>query len=237
VVATLIVVCWLEVSTHAEAPATGHLNTCVLGFPLSWSKYSDVSEDLSCYRVLLMRPFRLKFIEIKPHCCQCSQTYFSGSYSSALILKIKILRPLSQSSHSDIFTLMLLLSEGRAGEACEHSNKSVLFLPPHSEVSLTSLMTLHFHLLFYYTFNLLSFIYDTRRKNLWWRRERQPLKRRTPTPHWNCWSPENTSLCCYCTNSVSPKRAGGCHRHRHRMRKDYGTHEYVFGLLLQHAFE
>jgi hypothetical protein len=41
--AILVVVCWLEVSTHADGLATGHLNTGFLGF--------------------------LKFIEIKPNCC------------------------------------------------------------------------------------------------------------------------------------------------------------------------
>jgi hypothetical protein len=65
---------------------------------------------------------------------------------------------------------MLLLSEGRAGEACEHSNKAMLFLIRHNEVSLTSPMTLHFHLLFYYTFNPLSFAWtfdDGDRDNFW----------------------------------------------------------------------
>jgi hypothetical protein len=37
--ATLIAVCWLEVSTHAENPATGHLDTGFVGFPLPGSKY------------------------------------------------------------------------------------------------------------------------------------------------------------------------------------------------------
>jgi hypothetical protein len=49
----------------------------------------------------------------------------------------------------------------RAGKAWEHSNKTMLFLPPHNEVSLSSPMTLHFHLLFYYIFNPLSFLYET----------------------------------------------------------------------------
>jgi hypothetical protein len=30
--------CWLEVSTHPECPATGHLDTGFLGFPLSLRK-------------------------------------------------------------------------------------------------------------------------------------------------------------------------------------------------------
>jgi hypothetical protein len=72
-------------------------------------------------------------------------------------------RPLSQataSNHSNVFTFTLLLSEGRAGEAWEPSNKTMLFLPPRNKVSLTSPMTFHVHLLFCYAFYL--FLSDTK---------------------------------------------------------------------------
>jgi hypothetical protein len=65
--------CWLEVSMHPEGPATGHLDTGFLGFPLSLSKCWDGSQVPSCYCGLLMQPSRLKLIEIKLICCQNHQ--------------------------------------------------------------------------------------------------------------------------------------------------------------------
>jgi hypothetical protein len=41
--------CWLVVSMHPEGPATGHLNTGFLGFPLSVSKCWDASQVPGCY--------------------------------------------------------------------------------------------------------------------------------------------------------------------------------------------
>jgi hypothetical protein len=52
---------------------------------------------------------------------------------------------------------MLPLLEGRVGQAWEPFKKTMLFLPPHHEASLTSPMTLHFHLLF----STLSLLYMT----------------------------------------------------------------------------
>jgi hypothetical protein len=58
--------CWLVVSMHPEGPATGHLDTGFLGFPLSSSKCWDVSQIPSCYCMLLMQPSLSKFIKITP---------------------------------------------------------------------------------------------------------------------------------------------------------------------------
>jgi hypothetical protein len=49
------------------------------------------------------------------------------------------------SNHSDVFTFTLLLREGRAGEAWEPSNKTILFLDLISKKSLISPMTFQFH--------------------------------------------------------------------------------------------
>jgi hypothetical protein len=70
--------------------------------------------------------------------------FFFQNYNSTLIQKIKIPRPLSQvsaSNRSNIFTFTLISSEGRAGETWEPSNKSMLFIPPHIEVSPALQMT------------------------------------------------------------------------------------------------
>jgi hypothetical protein len=56
--------------------------------------------------------------------------------------------------HPKVFPFTLLLSEGQTGEAWEPSNKTILFLPPHNNMSLTFPRNFHFHLLFCYTFCL-----------------------------------------------------------------------------------
>jgi hypothetical protein len=60
--------------------------------------------------------------------------------------KVKIPGPLSQSTfvHSNVFTSILFLSEGRAGEAWEPSNKMTLLLPSPNKVSLACLVTFLF---------------------------------------------------------------------------------------------
>jgi hypothetical protein len=71
-----------------------------------------------------------------------------------LIKKSKIPRPLSQaavSNHFNVFTFTLPLSEGRTSEAWEPPNKTIPFLPYHSQVPLTSPMSFHFHLPFYHS--------------------------------------------------------------------------------------
>jgi hypothetical protein len=122
--------CWLEVSVYPEGPATGHLDTGFLGFPLSLSKCWDGSQISSCYCVLLMQPSRLNIIKIKLPCWQRHKNYFFQNYTK---FEIKIPRPLSQataSNHPDAFTFTLLLSEGRAGEAWEPCNKRCSFSLP-----------------------------------------------------------------------------------------------------------
>jgi hypothetical protein len=122
--------CWLEVSMHPEGPATGHLDTGFLGFPLSLSKCWDGTQVPSCYCVLLMQPSRLKFIKIK---LPCWQSHYNYIFKIILNLKSKFRGPISQataSKHSNAFTFMLLLSEGRAGEAWEPSYKIILFPLP-----------------------------------------------------------------------------------------------------------
>jgi hypothetical protein len=47
---------------HLEGPATGHLDTGFLGFPLSLNKCWDGSQVPSCYCMLLMQPSRFKLI-------------------------------------------------------------------------------------------------------------------------------------------------------------------------------
>jgi hypothetical protein len=61
--------CWLVASMHPEGPATGHLDTGFLGFPLSLNKCWDGSQIPSCYCMLLMQPSLNKFIKITP-CCR-----------------------------------------------------------------------------------------------------------------------------------------------------------------------
>jgi hypothetical protein len=69
--------CWPVVSMHPEGPATGHLDTGFLGFPLSSSKCWDGSHVPSCYCMLLMQPCVCKFIKIIPcyGCCQITWFY------------------------------------------------------------------------------------------------------------------------------------------------------------------
>jgi hypothetical protein len=87
---------------------------------------------VSGYRVFIMQPSQIKFIKIKFRCCQSHQNSFSKLHNSPLIQKIKILGPLSQANASNLrnhFTSIFSLSEGRAGEAWEPSNKTMLGSP------------------------------------------------------------------------------------------------------------
>lgn len=113
----------------------------------------DGSQVPCCYlQLLLMWPSRLKSIEIKSHFCKSRQIIFQN-YSSTTILEIISQLPLSQttaSSHPSVFTFTLPLPGGRVSDAWEPSNQRMLPLPHRSKVSLTSLMTSHFRLLFCY---------------------------------------------------------------------------------------
>lgn len=59
------------------------------------------------------------------------------------------------STQRNVFTSMSSSQDGRAGEACELPNKIMLFLPPQYSLPYISRDFL-FHLLFYYTFLLIS---------------------------------------------------------------------------------
>jgi hypothetical protein len=65
------------------------------------------------------------FIKIKPIAVKPLK-YFFKLLNSTLIQKIKI--PQAQSNYRIVFTFSLPLSEGRAGEAWEPSNK--MMIPP-----------------------------------------------------------------------------------------------------------
>jgi hypothetical protein len=47
--------CWLMVSKNPEGPATGHLDTCFLGFPLFLRKGLDGFQFISYYCMLFMQ--------------------------------------------------------------------------------------------------------------------------------------------------------------------------------------
>jgi hypothetical protein len=117
---------------HPEGPATGHLDTGFLGFPLSLSKRWDGSQVPSCYCMFLMQPSLSKFIKITP-CCRATKLV---NFQIISILSNeswnKILPSLSQAfttHHPNVFTPILPLSEGRAVITWVPSNK-MLFFPP-----------------------------------------------------------------------------------------------------------
>jgi hypothetical protein len=116
---------------HPEGPATGHLDTGFLGFPLSLSKCRVGSQIPSCYCMLLMQPSLSKFIKITP--CSGATKLINFQIISTLSNESwnKILPSLSQAfttHHPNVFTPILSLSEGRAGIAWVPSN-NMLFFP------------------------------------------------------------------------------------------------------------
>jgi hypothetical protein len=60
--------CWLVVTRHvySVSPATGHLATGFLAFPLFLSKFWNGSQVQSCYCMLLMQPSRSILIKLIP---------------------------------------------------------------------------------------------------------------------------------------------------------------------------
>jgi hypothetical protein len=75
-------------------------------------------------------PLDLNSSKLSSLAVKATKITFSKLCSSPLIQKIKIPRPLSQataSNHPNAFTFTLLLSEGRASEAWEPSNKRCSF--------------------------------------------------------------------------------------------------------------
>jgi hypothetical protein len=117
---------------HPEGPATGHLDTGFLGFPLSLSKCWDGSQIPSCYCKLLMQPSLSKFIKITP--CARATKLVNFQIKSTLSNEScnNILPSLSQAfttHHPNVFTPILPLSEWRAGIAWVPSNKMLFFSP------------------------------------------------------------------------------------------------------------
>jgi hypothetical protein len=88
----------------------------------------------SCYCVLPMQTYQPKLIKTKFHCCQSHQNYLSKLYSSTLIQKTRIPRPLSQASsslHPNVFIFILPLTGGQAGDGWDSPNKMMRSLPHH----------------------------------------------------------------------------------------------------------
>jgi hypothetical protein len=84
------------------------------------------------------RPY-LNFSKFSSLAVKATETIFPN-YTSTLIQKIEIPRSLSQATDynpHDVFTFTLPLSEGRAGEAWELSNKMKFFFLTQNKVSLT----------------------------------------------------------------------------------------------------
>jgi hypothetical protein len=81
--------------------------------------------------VLLVQPSRFKYIQIKPLCCKGHQITFQNYSIRHWFKKPNSLAHVSShnSNHSNVFTFPLTLSEVRAHEAWELSNKIMVFLP------------------------------------------------------------------------------------------------------------
>jgi hypothetical protein len=120
-----------------------------MNFPMSSSKYSDRSQNPSCYRVLLMQPPpQFKFTN-----------YLYKLRNSTLPQKTKIPRPLSQataSNHHNVFMSTLPLSEGRARGAWEPYNRWLCFSPPprtiHQRKKVPFISPMTFSFTYYSTF-------------------------------------------------------------------------------------
>jgi hypothetical protein len=126
---------------HPEGPATGHLDTGFLSFPLSLSKCWDGSQIPSCYCKLLMQPSLSKFIKITPYSRATKLVNFQIIWTLSNVSWNKILPSLSEAfttHHPNVFTLILSLSEGRASITWVPSNK-ILFFPPPSYIKCLSL--------------------------------------------------------------------------------------------------
>jgi hypothetical protein len=92
---------------HPESPATGHLDTRFLGFPV----FKQMLRWFSSLNLLLCaQSSRLEFIKIKSLCSRSHQKK-SWNYNSTSIQKIRIPRPLhwaTASKYSNVFTFNLI---------------------------------------------------------------------------------------------------------------------------------
>jgi hypothetical protein len=128
---------------HPEGHATGHLDTGILGFPLSLSKCWDGSRVLNCCCLLLMQPSRFKLIKITPCAGGYKINFLSKlSFHHTVIRKSKFRFGCACYKHMFLITLttslILPLYKRRTGIAWEPSNKITLFLPNITRLSLLS---------------------------------------------------------------------------------------------------
>jgi hypothetical protein len=140
---------------HPEGPATGHLDTGFLGFPLSLIKCWDGSQIPSCYCMLLMQPSLSKFIKITPCCRATKLVNFQIISTFSNELWNKILPSLSQAfttHHHNVFTPILPLSGRQAGIAWVPSNK-MLFFPLRYKAPLAFPQMFY---LYFYSYTILS---------------------------------------------------------------------------------
>jgi hypothetical protein len=133
---------------HPEGPATGHLDTVFLGFPLSLSKYWDGSQVPSCYCMLLMQPSLSKFIKITP-CSRATNLVNFSNYFNIQWLIIESNSAVSVPSfHThcpNVFT-PILSSEGRAGIAWEPSSLALSSpLRYKAPLAFPQMFSLHFY--------------------------------------------------------------------------------------------
>jgi hypothetical protein len=154
----------------------------------------------------------LKF-QVTTPCFSCRppdlilSNYISKSYNS-LFQWLKIRRPPSQatiSNHPNVLIFVIPLAEWRAGEAWE-PNKIMLL--PRIELSFTSPLTFHFHLLFCYSLDVSHFWPTAPQISELGRtvalciniacghkpRHLNPWRWRQSPDHWHGWSPGKTSL-------------------------------------------
>jgi hypothetical protein len=84
---------------HTIGPATGHLDTGSLGFPLTSSECWGGSQVPSCYCVLLVQPSSCIFIRMKPICYKCPKLSFQNKLL-AVNNEIEIPWPLTTVAHT-----------------------------------------------------------------------------------------------------------------------------------------
>jgi hypothetical protein len=110
----------LAVSMHHDGPVTGHIDKDFLKTTFLLFQAND-SQVPSFYSMLLKQIFRLKLKSTKLYFQIMRFAIISQNHDLAA-------RPFSQST--TLIIHRLYLSEERAGEAWEHSNKMMLFFSP-----------------------------------------------------------------------------------------------------------
>jgi hypothetical protein len=125
----------------------------------------------SCCIMLLVQSCQLKFIKISPLLWRLlNYLSYQMIISTCINEKIKIALCLSQASTSfnlNVCTLILALSEGQVGRACEPCNKTILFL--HLEIKSLSLLPHNFSLFSYASTSLPISIFSELRASKSWK--------------------------------------------------------------------